>query len=95
MKKDEEPYQVITDEGKDGYELVIPYEESDDVNAESTDPDELRKALHAGVIPEAYKDIISDIEIKEVRRKVSDEPEADEPAKFIYGTQEGQRKDIL
>ena len=79
---------VITDEGKDGYELVIPYEESDDVNAESTDPDELRKALHAGVIPEAYKDIISDIEIKEVRRKVSDEPEADEPAKPIYGTQE-------
>lgn len=79
---------VITDEGKDGYELVIPYEESDDVNAESTDPDELRKALHAGVIPEAYKDIISDIEIKEVRRKVSDEPEADEPAKSIYGTQE-------
>ena len=79
---------VITDEGKDGYELVIPYEESDDVNADSTDPDELRKALHAGVIPEAYKDIISDIEIKEVRRKVSDEPEADEPAKSIYGTQE-------
>ena len=79
---------VITDEGKDGYELVIPYEESDDVNADSTDPDELRKAFHAGVIPEAYKDIISDIEIKEVRRKVSDEPEADEPAKSIYGTQE-------
>ena len=79
---------VITDEGKDGYELVIPYEETDDVNAESTDPDELREALHAGVIPEAYKDIISDIEIKEVRRKVSDEPEADEPAKSIYGTQE-------
>ena len=79
---------VITDEGKDGYELVIPYEKSDDVNAESTDPDELRKALHAGVIPEAYKDIISDIEIKEVRRKVSDEPEADEPAKSIYGTEE-------
>ena len=79
---------VITDEGKDGYELVIPYEESDDVNAESTDPDELRKALHAGVIPEAYKDIISDIEIKEVRRKVSDELQADEPSKSIYGTQE-------
>lgn len=79
---------VITDEGKDGYELVIPYEESDDVIAESTDPNELRKALHAGVIPGAYKDIISDIEIKEVRRKVSDEPQADEPAKSIYGTQE-------
>lgn len=79
---------VITDEGKDGYELVVPFEESDDVNAESTEPDELRKALHAGVIPEAYKDIISDIEIKEVRRKVSDELQADEPSKSIYGTQE-------
>lgn len=79
---------VITDEGKDGYELVVPFEESDDVNAESTEPDELRKALHAGVIPEAYKDIISNIEIKEVRRKVSDELQADEPFKSIYGTQE-------
>lgn len=79
---------VITDEGKDGYELVVPYEDSDDVDAESTDPDELRKALHAGVVPEAYKDIISDIGVEEVRRKVSDGPEADKPAESIYGTQE-------
>jgi transposase len=79
---------VITDDGKDGYELEISYEESDDVDAASTNPDELKKALHAGVIPEAYEDVISDIRMKEVRRKVSDEPEADEPVKSIYGTRD-------
>lgn len=45
---------VITDDGKDGYELVIPYEEADDVDAGSINSDGLRKALHAGVIPEGY-----------------------------------------
>lgn len=79
---------VITDDGKDGYEMEIPYEKADDADAESTEPAELRKALLAGVIPEAYKDVISDIEIKEVRRKVSDEPEVNQQAESIYGTQE-------
>lgn len=79
---------VITDDGKDGYEMEIPYEKADDADAESTEPAKLRKALHAGVIPEAYKDVISDIEIKEVRRKVSDEPEVNQQAESIYGTQE-------
>ncbi len=35
---------VITDDGKNGYELEIPYEEADNVDAESTDSDELKKA---------------------------------------------------
>lgn len=77
---------VITDDGKDGYELEIPYEEADDTSAESTDVEDLKKALHAGVIPEAYEDVITDIEIKEVRRKVSDEAETKESVKSIYGT---------
>lgn len=76
---------VITDDGKDGYELEISYEKAE-VNAESTDPEEIKKALHAGVIPDAYKDVISDIKVKEVRRKISDEPEGDAAAKSIYGT---------
>lgn len=71
---------VITDDGKDGYELEIPYEK-----AESTDQDELKKALHAGMIPEAYKDAISGIEVKEVRRKVSDEPATEGSAKSPHG----------
>ena len=79
---------VITDDGKDGYELEIPYEEADDINAGSADTEDLKKALHAGVIPEAYEDVITDIEVKEVRRKVSDEAETKEPARSIYGTAE-------
>lgn len=79
---------VITDEGKDGYELEIPYEEADDINVGSADTEDLKKALHAGVIPETYEDVITDIEVKEVRRKVSDEAETKEPARSIYGTAE-------
>lgn len=78
---------VITDDGKDGYELEIWYEEADDINAESTDAEDLKKALHAGVIPEAYEDVITDIEVKEVRRKVSEE-EAKGLVESIYGTAE-------
>ena len=78
---------VITDDGKDGYELEIWYEEADDINAESTDAEDLKKALHAGVIPEAYEDVITDIEVKEVRRKVSEE-EAKVSVESIYGTSE-------
>ena len=78
---------VITDDGKDGYELEIDYIESEDLNLESTEAEELKRALHAGEIPDAYKDVISDIEVKEVRRKVSDEL-VNEAEKSIYGTPE-------
>lgn len=77
---------VITEDGVDGYELEVPYEENE-FDSESTDPDELKKAIHAGVIPEAYKDVITDMNVKEVRRKVSDEP-ASEATKSIYGSEE-------
>ena len=78
---------VITDDGKDGYEIEIEYQEAE-ADAAGTDPAELKKALHAGVIPEAYKEVISDMEVTEVRRKVSDEPEEDKEATSIYGTPE-------
>lgn len=77
---------VIPDDGKDGYEIEISYEEAD-ADVESTEPEAFGKALHAGVIPKAYEDAISDIEIKEARRKVSDDPE-DNKEKSIYGTPE-------
>lgn len=79
---------VITEDGKDGYELEILYEEADDINGESTDAKDLKKALHAGVIPAAYENVITDIEVKKVRRKVSDGVESKESAGFIYGTPE-------
>lgn len=77
---------VIQDDGKDGFELEIDYQEAD-VDASSIKADDLCKALHAGIIPEAYKDVINTIEVKEVRRLVKDE--LDEPEiKSIYGTEE-------
>ena len=78
---------VITDDGKDGHDIEIDYQEAE-ADAASTDPEELKRALHAGVIPDAYKEVISDMEITEARRKVSEEAEADEEAVSIYGTPE-------
>lgn len=78
---------VILDDGKDGYELEIPYEEAEP-DISSTEPEELKKSLHAGRIPEAYKDVISNMEIKTVRRKVEDEPGASEAPESVYGTAE-------
>ena len=78
---------VITDDGKDGYEVEIDYQESV-VDASSTESEELKKALHAGVIPDAYKEVISDMEVTEVRRKSSDEGDEDEEKASIYGTPE-------
>lgn len=78
---------VITDDGKDGYELEIPYEEGE-ADTASTDAKDLKKSLHAGKVPDVYKDIISDMEVKEVRRKVKEEAAETEKAESIYGTAE-------
>lgn len=75
---------VITDDGKDGYEIEIPYEASE-VDTTSVEPEELKRALHAGKIPEAYKKVIQDIKVEEVRRKVVDEKVE---GTSIYGTTE-------
>ena len=76
---------VITDDGKDGYEIETEYEEND-TDAASTKPEDLKKCLHAGVIPDAYKGVIEGMEVKEVRRKVKEDN--DQAPKSIYGTSE-------
>lgn len=73
---------VITDDGKDGYTIEMEYEENE-VNPDSTAAKDLKNCLHAGVIPEAYKNVISDIEVTEVRRKVDN---STQEAKSIYGS---------
>ena len=78
---------VITDDGKDGYELEIPYEESE-TDRFSDSPEGLKKCLHAGKIPEAYKDVISEMKVEEVRRKVADSQPEETDIKSIYGTPE-------
>lgn len=77
---------VITGDGKDGYEVELTYEEAEGVDGGSTVPEELRKALHAGVIPDAYKHVISDMEVVEVKRKASDEAEEEGNRGSLYGT---------
>ena len=78
---------VITDDGKDGYELEIPYEESE-TDRFSESPEEMKKCLHAGEIPEAYKDVITEMKVEEVRRKVSDRQPEETAVKSVYGTPE-------
>lgn len=77
---------VIFPDGQDTYDLEIAYEEADDLEMASTKAEDLKKCLHAGVIPEAYADVIEDMEVVEVKRKVSDEPE--QKAESPYGTEE-------
>ena len=84
---------VITDDGKDGYELEITYQEAENVDVESYDSSELKKALHAGFIPDAYKNVISDMKIKEIKRKISEKSDAENISiKSIYGTPEEMRE---
>lgn len=79
---------VITDDGKDGYEIEIPYEEAE-ADLSSTKPEELKKAIHSGQIPDAYKDVISDMKVKVVRRKVCDDHQKE--IRSPYGTPEAMK----
>lgn len=81
---------VITEDGKDGYELEISYEEND-ADVTSSRPEEIKKSLHAGKIPEVYKDVITEMEVKEVRRKDIDEIAEDAGDRGVYGTPEEQQ----
>lgn len=78
---------VILDDGKDGYEIEIEYQENE-IDLSSTKSEELSKAIHAGQIPDAYKDAIESIEVKDVRRLVSDEESETKKEESIYGSEE-------
>lgn len=58
---------VITNDEKGGYEIEIPYEKAE-ADLKSTELEELKKALHAGQIPEAYVSVIQDMEVEAVCR---------------------------
>lgn len=69
---------VIPDDGRDVYELEIDYVESK-CDPVGTDAAELAKCLHAGIIPEAYKGSIEDMEVVEVRRKPDEGKKSSDP----------------
>lgn len=77
---------VITEDNKDGYTLEVDYEEADEVDRKSERPEEIKRCLRAGEVPEAYKSVISDVEIKEVRREV--DCEEDDEIESPYETAE-------
>lgn len=58
-------------------EFAYNEQEITDEQKASTEPEDLRACLEAGVIPDAYKDILTDATIKEVRTRVTDIPDSD------------------
>ena len=78
---------VIPGDGKDGYEIEIPYEEAES-DLSSTEPEDLTKALHSGQIPEAYAEVIQEMKVETVRRKVEDEKEENRENSRVYGSPE-------
>ena len=78
---------VIPGDGKDGYEIEIPYEEAES-DLSSTEPEKLKKALHSGQIPEAYAEVIQEMKVETVKRKVEDEKEENRENSRVYGSPE-------
>ena len=60
--------EVTPTRGNDGFILETVYEENEitEEMINSTKPEDLKKCLRSGVIPTAYKDTMTDIEVKEV-----------------------------
>ena len=90
--RDFEMTNQVTDHGMlsptmEGIQEETP-EQILEADTSSTKPEELKKSLHSGKIPEAYKDVISKMEVKEVRRKVKEELADIEQSESIYGTPE-------
>ncbi len=80
---------VILPDGKDTYDLEIDYDESDNLNPTSKDASNIKKCLHAGIVPQVYKDVIEAIEVTEVRRKEINITEHN--SQSSYGSEEEMR----
>ena len=63
---------VIPNEGQDTYELTMEYQEKE-TDPSSTNFNEIGACLHAGVLPNAYREVIDSIIISE--KKVFEDPE--------------------
>ncbi len=62
---------VIPVNSRDYYELEVDYEEND-CNPQSTSADEIKKCLHAGVIPDCYAGCIKDMEVIDAKYRTGD-----------------------
>ena len=70
---------VIQRDGSSTETVEFAYNKAEitDEQKASTKPDDLKACLEAGVIPDAYNDILSDVEIAEKRTRVLDIPNSD------------------
>jgi transposase len=85
---------VITNDGQDGYEIEITYTGAENADSTSTKSEELNKCMHAGIVPEAYKDVIEKMEVVESRKRVYDEPaqQDSDVKKPVYGTADDMKR---
>ena len=56
---------VIPPDGEDSYKISIAYEPEEDLKPSSTEAAEIEKCLKSGVIPDAYKEYIESVEVKD------------------------------
>ena len=82
---------VILPDGQSSYELELPFETAQDVDVSSNKPEDLRKALRAGKIPDAYKDVITKIEVLDTKRWIRDSSSPETPAS-PYGSTEDMKQ---
>lgn len=82
---------VIPRDGQDTYGLETGYEEAeiDEETKKSGKAEDIKKCLHAGEIPDAYKEVIESAEVEEKKEFVPDETEeAVEEKESAYGSEE-------
>lgn len=77
---------VILPDGKDTCEVEMSYEANAELHPESTAADELSKCLHAGVVPEAYQNVIDSIKVQE--KEITVRPDTDTVAKSPFQNEE-------
>ena len=70
---------VIQRDGGCTEQVQFDYNEATitDEQKASCDPKDLRACLEAGIIPDVYKGILSDVEFKEIKTRVADVPSSD------------------
>lgn len=83
---------VILGDGKDTYDICVPYEEAEDLHPESTDPEEIKKCLRAGTVPDCYKDAVTSITVTEKSVEITENDEISVPVSPFRDEEEMREK---
>ena len=83
---------VILGDGKDTYDVCVPYEACEDLHPESTDPEEIKKCLRAGTVPDCYKDAVTSITVTEKSVEITENDEISVPVSPFRDEEEMREK---